>query len=569
MNAQQHDLAIMVSVNKDTAKIGEDMVFVVRVRNEGKTNLTNVSVKLWLSPGLKYMSSTAPANTTYNNQTKIWYIGNITSSQFFTTFYIRTQVTRDGVNSIFAEIQSANEKDIDSTPANNLFNEDDIQLKSVSTPMDFCVGEKIYITARGALGFATYQWYKNGIAIKDSTDRSFTITEPGEYRYTVNSAQLGNCQGELCVPIIVRYRSSSTLVINQPAAVCGNKVIDLTSTSIINAIPTGGSFSYYTNFTDAKNSINNIPLSSVKNTVTSGNYFVRYALNGACAVIDTVKVKINPAVNAVAASPKSVTCISSSVTLNSTGSTTGTDIAYNWAGPNNFTSTTPSPLVNSAGVYTLTVTNTKTGCYAMDTAIVVNNNYAVKVFAGNDTTITKGQSVALNAKVSGGFGPYVYKWLPPTGLSSSKIANPVATPQATSVYNLIVTDVNGCQGGDLIKITVTGNLTGSGTGNKSMYTMICETGNGLPMLNLNMRLKGDTNDGTWTVVSGTTKNQFDTTTGLFNPNGLLSGTYVFKYTIADSPNEVISEEEVTIKIEQCNTAQNPHVTHPITVIKNN
>jgi hypothetical protein len=169
--------------------------------------------------------------------------------------------------------------------------------------------------------------------------------------------------------------------------------------------------------------------------------------------------------------------------------------------------------------------------------------------------------VKLNAKVTGGVAPYKYMWLPPVGLSASNIANPVSTPQATTTYNLIVTDANGCQGADLIKITVTGALANN-SANRSLYTLICESGTGLPMLDLTMRLKGENEGGIWSVIEGKVNNQFDTKTGLFNPNGLLSGTYTFKYTIADSPNEIISVEEISIKIEQCTTK----VTYPTTVI---
>lgn len=559
VNAQKHDLEMMVSTNKDTAKIGEDIVFVVRIRNANKTNVSGVTVRIWNSTGMQYVSNTPPANTTYNTATQIWNIGAIKSNQYYTTFYIRYKVTQDGVQSLFGEIQSMNEKDNDSAPANNLFNEDDIQLKSVSIPMDFCLGEKIYITARGALGFAQYQWYKDGFLVKDSTTRNFTITAPGEYRYTVNGAVLGNCQGELCAPIIVRYRSGATLNITEPLAACGTKTIDLTNH--ISATPSNGTFSFYKTYADAQNNLNALTNNVVKNINNTGTYFVKYAINGGCGVIDTFKAVILPEVLAIANSPKAVTCASSLVSLNSTGSTTGADINYKWSGPNNFNSTNPSPVVSGAGTYTLTVTNTKTGCSAVDTAIVINNNYAVKVFAGNDTTIVKGKSVALDAKVTGGVAPYKFKWLPPVGLTNANIKNPVATPQSTTTYNLIVTDANGCQGGDLIKITVTASLL---AGNKNIYTMICESGNGLPALNLNVRLKGDATGGTWSVVNGDTKDQFEANTGIFNPNGLASGTYIFKYTIADGPNEVISEEEITINIEQCTTK----VVYPTTVIKN-
>jgi uncharacterized repeat protein (TIGR01451 family) len=563
LNAQQNDAEIMVSSNKDTANIGEDIVYVVRLKNAGATKLTGVSIRVWVSSGLKYMSSTAPTGTTYNKTSQIWTLGTVPANQYYSTFYIRTQVTKDGVNSIYAEVMTTNEKDKDSTPGNNLFNEDDIDLKSVSTPMDFCFGEKINITAKGSLGFAVYQWYKDGVAIQDSTDRIFTITAPGSYRYTVNGSVLGNCQGELCAPIIVRYRSAATMKVVQPSAICGNTVIDLTNPNIVSATPAGGTFSYYNTLADAQKGSNAISLGLIKNTNTSKKVYVKYSLSGACAVVDTIRTSVNPTVTALAYAPKSVTCVSSSVALSSVGSSNGSDMTFKWSGPNNFSSTVTAPIVTAAGVYTLTVTNIKTGCFGVDTAVVKNNNSAVKVFAGNDTTIVKGKSVKLNAKVTGGVAPYKYMWLPPVGLSAANIANPISTPQATTTYNLIVTDANGCQGADLIKITVTGALANN-TASRSLYTLICESGAGLPMLDLTMRLKGENEGGVWSVIEGNVNNQFDTTTGLFNPNSLLSGTYTFKYTIADSPNEIISVEEISIKIEQCSTK----VTHPTTVIDN-
>jgi uncharacterized repeat protein (TIGR01451 family) len=575
--AQNHDLMLMVSASKDTAKIGEDIIYVVRIKNEGKTNVTGVTARIWLSAGLKFASATPQKNTSYNSNSQIWTIGKINASQSYTTLYLRTTVVKDGVTSIFGEIISMNEKDKDSTPANNLFQEDDIEVKSVSVPMDFCLGEKIHITAKGALGFADYQWYKDGIAVKDSTDRQFTITAPGSYRYTVNGSVLGSCQGELCAPIIVRYRSDAVkLNITQPAPICANNtVIDLTSPNVVSATPSGGIFTYYNSLSDAKNNSNPVSLGLVRNTNTTKTYFVKYSLNGGCAAIDTVRAVVKPGVTALANASAAVTCLSSQVALNTIGSTTGTDITYKWVGPNNFTSTSTSPTVNAAGTYSLTVTNTKTGCSAVDTAVVKNSNYKVQVFAGNDTTIVKGKTVNLDAKVAGGLAPYKYQWLPPVGLSASNIANPKATPATTTSYNLIVTDKNGCQGADLIKITVIGTLanndktdTGNGTGNRSKantYTMICESGNGLPMLDLTMRLKGETTGGTWSDVMGTAKNQFDTTTGLFNPNGLLSGTYTFQYTVKDGPEEIISAEQVSITIEQCKETK---VNFPTTIIRN-
>lgn len=73
----------------------------------------------------------------------------------------------------------------------------------------------------------------------------------------------------------------------------------------------------------------------------------------------------------------------------------------------------------------------------------------VVAFAGNDGAICAGNSLNLNA--SGGVS---YSWLPTTGLSNAGIANPVATPSATTTYTVYVTDVNGCTQPDQITISV-------------------------------------------------------------------------------------------------------------------
>jgi gliding motility-associated-like protein len=63
-------------------------------------------------------------------------------------------------------------------------------------------------------------------------------------------------------------------------------------------------------------------------------------------------------------------------------------------------------------------------------------------FAGNDTVVVVGQPLQLNAT-----GGLYYNWLPPFGLSSNNIANPIAVydaPADSVGYSIIVTDAAGC-----------------------------------------------------------------------------------------------------------------------------
>lgn len=90
------------------------------------------------------------------------------------------------------------------------------------------------------------------------------------------------------------------------------------------------------------------------------------------------------------------------------------------------------------------------GCtLAPQTNITVglNDNLAIRTL--NDTSICQGRSITLTTVSNAA----TYTWRPGTGLSSTTVANPVATPTATTTY--IVDAVLGpCLGSDTIIVTV-------------------------------------------------------------------------------------------------------------------
>jgi gliding motility-associated-like protein len=69
--------------------------------------------------------------------------------------------------------------------------------------------------------------------------------------------------------------------------------------------------------------------------------------------------------------------------------------------------------------------------------------------AGNDVTIMQFETVQLN-----GSGNGTPLWSPSTGLSSTVIFTPAATPYQTTQYILQLTDNNGCKGYDTVTIEV-------------------------------------------------------------------------------------------------------------------
>ncbi len=100
---------------------------------------------------------------------------------------------------------------------------------------------------------------------------------------------------------------------------------------------------------------------------------VTNALNGCSATATATVSQDGSAATAIAAASGNLSCSATTATLNSTGSSSGANISYQWATPNgHFTSPTnqPTATVDSAGTYILIVTNTSNGCSATDTLAV-------------------------------------------------------------------------------------------------------------------------------------------------------------------------------------------------------
>ncbi|OFY86544.1 MAG: hypothetical protein A3F72_08675 [Bacteroidetes bacterium RIFCSPLOWO2_12_FULL_35_15] len=97
----------------------------------------------------------------------------------------------------------------------------------------------------------------------------------------------------------------------------------------------------------------------------------------------------------------------------------------------------PTHLYDSTGTYNVQlITSTINGC--KDTTIVqVDFAGSNPVVINPNSTICNGNSSQLIAS-----GGYAYSWSPPTELSNPNIPNPIATPDSTTIYTVIVSSVN-------------------------------------------------------------------------------------------------------------------------------
>ena len=72
-------------------------------------------------------------------------------------------------------------------------------------------------------------------------------------------------------------------------------------------------------------------------------------------------------------------------------------------------------------------------------------------YIGQDTSMYSDESKQLSVEYN---SSYSYSWSPGIGLSDTTIYNPIASPQTTTTYQVIVTDTVGCRDAGVITITV-------------------------------------------------------------------------------------------------------------------
>lgn len=120
------------------------------------------------------------------------------------------------------------------------------------------------------------------------------------------------------------------------------------------------------------------------------------------------------------------------------------NVSVNWSGPGGFISTQQNPMVNSPGLYSVTITDPGSGCTASDVVVVLQNSIPPSAMATGGTLSCNQSSVTLQGSTNAPGA--MFFWTGPN-LFGSSLQNPVANGSGT--YTLVVTDpANGCTSSD-------------------------------------------------------------------------------------------------------------------------
>lgn len=192
---QTGNLSLTQTVSKSQPGLGETISYRIVVKNIGNIPATGVAVLDSLPLGVQYQSSQATKGS-FSSPTATWTIGTIAVGDS-AVLTLTVKVTTEGTWFNKAEISRMNERDVNSTPANNNFAEDDIAIACISIPVPICAGDAYEISAPS--GYTGIQWSRNGTPIAGATSRTLTVSSAGQYTFTANNS---TCPTQGCCPVV-------------------------------------------------------------------------------------------------------------------------------------------------------------------------------------------------------------------------------------------------------------------------------------------------------------------------------------------------------------------------------
>ncbi|PLW92495.1 MAG: hypothetical protein C0592_10605 [Marinilabiliales bacterium] len=292
------------------------------------------------------------------------------------------------------------------------------------TSATICEGDAVNFSSSGCTNASNVEWYFNGSPTDTTTvpDPSIIFDTPGTHtQYLVAYNTCGHWAVD-----------SMDVVVNPVPSVSVSADIDtICGSGSSNLLATGASSYTWTPATGLSSTTIPNPVATPAATTT----YTVVGTSGGCSNDASITIYVeDPPTASFNYNPTSPLCDNTPITFDGSGSTNASTFSWTFPGGTPASSTAVNPTVTfSAGSHTVKLV-VENGCGAKDsttTVINVNAMPSLTVTATPDTLCAPGTTQLLAS------GATNYAWSPSTGLSSTTIANPVATLASTQTYTVI------------------------------------------------------------------------------------------------------------------------------------
>lgn len=328
---------------------------------------------------------------------------------------------------------------------------------ALATPMGIlnCTFQTVPISSTGSTTGATiaYQWGTiNGQIVGPANGAQIIAADPGQYTLIVTNTT-NNCTATMTVDV------QEDIALPIADAGMGN-ILNCTVPSMTlngDSSSIGAQFAYSWTAISGGNFVS--PTNILNPQVDEAGVYqilVTNITNG-CTSVDQVEILADDNDPIVELSqPAELNCLTLQASINSTGSSTGTNFTYQWTGPGLQSSPTDvDALVDQPGNYTLVITNTDNGCTTEETVPVSQDIQTPPADAGPDVLLN---CYNPQMQIGGSNNPsgsnYTFNWIDPGGIISGwNTVNPTVAGGGT--YIIIVTNTdNGCTNTDPMDVTI-------------------------------------------------------------------------------------------------------------------
>jgi HYR domain/Secretion system C-terminal sorting domain/SprB repeat len=277
----------------------------------------------------------------------------------------------------------------------------------------------------------TYQWFASngGNIVSGATTLTPVVNAAGNYTFQITNA-VSTCTVFLGTAVAEN--------LTQPSADAGAPGIVSCPFPVDTLAGSGSTGSNYTySWTGGVVVEGGNTLSPVVGAAATYTLMVTNTTNG-CTKTSTTSVTGFNTPPSLSTTSGALTCVADTFILSTT--TNSNNPTFLWSGPNGYTSTLQSPVVDTSGTYNVVVNDTITGCSNTATATVVVSIEGPGATATADAlsclvsmAVVQGITLDTNA---------TYAWIGPLGFTSDTSTFSVGVP---GQYNLVVTDPdNGC-----------------------------------------------------------------------------------------------------------------------------
>jgi hypothetical protein len=294
-----------------------------------------------------------------------------------------------------------------------------------------CANTSATLLGSSASAGVNYSW--TGPNNYTSTIQNPVVTVPGTYTLTVLNPSTGCSGSDTAFVAWDTTHAAITASANPLQLTCTDTSSTLSGSSSISGVN-------YT-WSDAGGVIASAANTSI-NTPGTYTLTVTNTLNG-CASASQVAVTQNivTPTDVTASHTGSISCLTPSISIVATVSTTG--VNYAWSGPNGYSASTLTASIAHGGTYTFTATNPANGCYTTASTLVEENTAPPGELSINNsgtiTCLTSSVTISGSSSSNG----VTYKWEGPDNYSSSSSS---ATVTHGGVYTLTATSPdNGCE----------------------------------------------------------------------------------------------------------------------------